>query len=83
VGLLGFPGDLNCVTDPAARQTTYLMLAEVCFQLGFRKKSLSPELGRLDPYQHAAEGRVKREKPCLRMQLRRSVRLSKAWVRTV
>ena len=31
------------------------MLTEVSFQLGFRKKSLSPELGRLDPYQHAAE----------------------------
>ena len=55
VGLLGLPGDLNRVTDPAAREATYLLLAEVCFQLGFRKKSLSPELGRLDLYQHAAE----------------------------
>ncbi|MCU1294381.1 MAG: helicase [Bryobacterales bacterium] len=55
VGLLGLPGDLNCVTDPEAREATYLMLAEVSFQLGFRKKSLSPELGRLDLYQHAAE----------------------------
>jgi tetratricopeptide (TPR) repeat protein len=55
VGLLGVPGDLNCVTDPAAREATYLMLAEVSFQLGFRNKSLSPELGRLDLYQHAAE----------------------------
>jgi len=55
VGLLGLPGDLNRVTDPAARDATYLLLAEVCFQLGFRKKSLSPELGRLDLYQHAAE----------------------------
>jgi tetratricopeptide (TPR) repeat protein len=55
VGLLGFPGDLNGITDPAAREATYLMLAEVCFQLGFRKKNLSPELGRLDLYHHAAE----------------------------
>jgi tetratricopeptide (TPR) repeat protein len=55
VGLLGLPGDLNRVTDPAARDATYLLLTEVCFQLGFRKKSLSPELGRLDLYQHAAE----------------------------
>lgn len=55
VSLLGMPGDVNCVTDPAAREAAYLMLAEVCFQLGFRKKTLSPELGRLDLYQHAAE----------------------------
>ncbi len=55
VGLLGLPGELNCVTDSAARQTTYLMLTEISFQLGFRKKSLSPELGRLDLFQQAAE----------------------------
>ncbi len=55
VRLLGLPGDLNRVTDAAARETTYLMLAEVAFQLGFRKKSLSPELGRLDLYEQSAE----------------------------
>ena len=55
VGLLGLPGNLNSVTDPTARDTTYLMLAEVAFQLGFRKKSLSPELGRLDLYEQSAE----------------------------
>jgi tetratricopeptide (TPR) repeat protein len=31
------------------------MLAEVCFQLGFRNKRLSPELGRLDLFQQAGE----------------------------
>jgi tetratricopeptide (TPR) repeat protein len=55
VGLLGSAGDLHCITDLAAREATYLTLAEVCFQLGFRKKNLSPELGRLDLYQQAAE----------------------------
>jgi tetratricopeptide (TPR) repeat protein len=55
IGLLGVPGDINSVTDAAARGATYLMLTEVSFQLGFRKKSLSPELGRLDFYQYAAE----------------------------
>ncbi|MFL6417119.1 MAG: hypothetical protein ACJ74Y_15765 [Bryobacteraceae bacterium] len=55
VGLLGRPGDLNSVTDRAARDATYLMLAEVAFQLGFRRKSLSPELGRLDLYEQSAE----------------------------
>jgi tetratricopeptide (TPR) repeat protein len=55
VRLLGLPGDLNRVTDAAAREATYLMLAEVAFQLGFRRKSLSPELGRLDLYEQSAE----------------------------
>lgn len=55
VALLGLPGDINCVTDPAARDAAHLMLAEVCFQLGFRNKNMSPELGRLDLYEHAAE----------------------------
>ena len=55
VGLLGLAGDLNSITDPAARATTYLMLAEIAFQLAFRRKSLSPELGRLDLYQQSAE----------------------------
>lgn len=55
VRLLGSPGDLNSVTDPAAREATYLMLAEVAFQLAFRRKSLSPELGRLDLYEQSSE----------------------------
>jgi hypothetical protein len=56
VALLGNPGDLTCVTDPEARQTAHLTLAEVCFQLAIRKKTLSPELGRLDLYEQAAAG---------------------------
>ncbi len=55
VSLLGRPGDLNSVTDPAARDTTYLMLTEVAFQLGFQRKSLSPELGLLDFYEQSAK----------------------------
>jgi tetratricopeptide (TPR) repeat protein len=55
VALLGLPGEINCVSDPAAREAAYLMLAEVCFQLAFRNKKLSPELGQLDLYQQAAE----------------------------
>lgn len=55
IRLLGVPGDLNSITDIAAREATYLMLAEVAFQLGFRRKSLSPELGRLNLYQQSAE----------------------------
>ena len=56
VALLGQPGDLNCVTDTAARESACMMLAEVAFQLGFRKKVLSPELGRLDFYYQSANG---------------------------
>jgi len=55
VALLGTPGDLTRVTDAEARQTAYLTLSEVCFQLGIRKKTLSPELGRLDLFEQAAE----------------------------
>jgi len=55
VALLGTPGELTCITDRETRQTAYLTLSEVSFQLGFRKKSLSPELGRLDLYEQAAE----------------------------
>lgn len=54
VALLGKPGDINCVTDAAARDSAYMTLAEVCFQLAFRKKTLSPELGRLDLYQQSS-----------------------------
>jgi tetratricopeptide (TPR) repeat protein len=56
VGLLGQPGDINCVTDRAARESAYMTLAEVCFQLGFRKKVLSPELGKLDLYMQSSLG---------------------------
>ncbi len=56
VGLLGLPGDLNSVTDAAAREATYLLLAELAFQLAFRRKSLSPELGRVDLYEQSCEG---------------------------
>jgi len=55
VALLGLPGDAGGVTDPAAREAAYMTLAEVCFQLGFRKQHLSPELGRPDLYEEAAK----------------------------
>jgi hypothetical protein len=55
VSLLGLPGDLGAVTDRAARQAAHMTLAEVCFQLAFRRKSLSAELGRPDLYGQAAE----------------------------
>jgi tetratricopeptide (TPR) repeat protein len=55
VALLGTAGDLTCVMDPVTRETAFLTLSEVCFQLAIRKKSLSPELGRLDLYEQAAE----------------------------
>lgn len=54
VALLGDIGDDLSVTDQSARETSYLTLAEVCFQLAFRKQSLSPELGRPDLYQQAS-----------------------------
>jgi len=56
VELLGKPGELNCVTDQAARESAYMTMAEVCFQLGFRKKVLAPELGKLDLYMQASHG---------------------------
>jgi tetratricopeptide (TPR) repeat protein len=56
VALLGKPGDINCVMDQAARESAYMTLAEVCFQLGLRKKVLSPELGKLDLYQQSSHG---------------------------
>ena len=55
VALLGLPGDTLAVTDGPARAAAYMTLAEVCFQLAFRKQSLSPELGRPDLYLQAAE----------------------------
>ena len=56
VALLGKPGDIYCVTERAVRESAYMTLAEVSFQLGFRKKVLSPELGRLDLYHQSANG---------------------------
>jgi hypothetical protein len=55
VALLGLPGDIEALADHTAREAAYMTLAEVCFQLGFRKKSLSLELGRPDLYEQAAE----------------------------
>jgi hypothetical protein len=55
VALLGLPGDVTAVSDRAAREAAHMTLAEVCFQLAFRKKSLSPELGRPDLYEQAAQ----------------------------
>jgi hypothetical protein len=42
-------------TDPMVRHTAYLTLAEVCFQLAYRGKSLSAELGKPDLYHQAAD----------------------------
>jgi len=55
VALLGLPGDALAVTDGPALDAACMTLAEVCFQLAFRKQSLSPELGRPDLYQQSAE----------------------------
>jgi hypothetical protein len=55
VSLLGLPGDLCAVVDRTARETAHMTLAEVCFQLAFRKKILSAELGRPDLYGQAAD----------------------------
>jgi hypothetical protein len=55
VALLGLAGDFAGVMDRAARQAAHMTLAEVCFQLAFRKISLSPELGRPDLYEQAAQ----------------------------
>ena len=54
VALLGDPLDARSVIDRTTRETAYMTLAEVCFQLAFRKQSLSPELGRPDLYHQAA-----------------------------
>jgi tetratricopeptide (TPR) repeat protein len=54
VSLLGFPGDILAIRDLAARDAAHMTLCEVCFQLAFRKKSLSPELGKPDLYDEAA-----------------------------
>lgn len=55
VALLGLPGDFTGVADRAARQAAHMTLAEVCFQLAFRRICLSPELGRPDLYEQAAQ----------------------------
>ena len=55
IALLGTPGDVGAVMDPAARQLACMTLAEVCFLLAFRKQTLSAELGRPDLYHQAAE----------------------------
>jgi len=55
VAMLGLPGDALAVTDRPAREAAYMTLAEVCFQLAFRKQSLSPELGQPDLFQQSAD----------------------------
>jgi hypothetical protein len=42
-------------TDFTVRRTAYLTLSEVCFQLAYRRKSLSAELGKPDLYHQAAD----------------------------
>lgn len=62
VTLLGPPGTLAAVKDPAARQAANLTLAEVCFCLAVRNVRLSPELGRPNLFEEArrAAGRAHR-----------------------
>ena len=54
VSLLGSPFDITAVRDMAAREAAYMTLCEVCFQLAFRKKSLSPELGKPDLFNESS-----------------------------
>jgi hypothetical protein len=51
---LGRAGSLAAVTDEAARNAAWLMLAEVCFTLGVRNIKLPPELGRPDVFVEAS-----------------------------
>jgi hypothetical protein len=51
--LLGRAGSLAAVTDPAARQSAFLTLAEVCFILGLRNTRLPAELGKPDLFNEA------------------------------
>jgi hypothetical protein len=53
VTLLGPVEGPVAVTDPQARNTTYLSLAEICFTLGMRNLKLAPELGRVDLFSEA------------------------------
>jgi tetratricopeptide (TPR) repeat protein len=70
VALLGTPGDTLAVTDRAAREAAYMTLAEVCFQLAFRKQILAPELGRPDLYGQAFEGALSAHKILLSSAIR-------------
>jgi len=70
VSLLGSPLDLTLILDPATRETAHMTLAEVCFQLGFRKKALSPELGRPDVFEQACNAARLAKKPLLAHALR-------------
>lgn len=55
VTMLGTMGDPMAVADRAVREAASLTLAEICFQLAFRGKSLAAELGRPDLYAQAAD----------------------------
>ena len=55
VTLLGPPGSLAAVADPAARDTAYLTLAEICFCLALRNSHLPAELGRPDLFAEARD----------------------------
>lgn len=54
VSLLGTLGQPAAVEDEAARNAAHLTLAEVAFQLAYRKVRLSPELGRPDLFQESS-----------------------------
>ena len=65
VTLLGRIGMQAAIMDPAARQSAYLTLAEVCFTLGIRNTRLAPELGNPDLFESASIAAARALKPNL------------------
>jgi len=61
VNLLGATFDPNAVRDPALRRSAHLTCAEIAFCLGWRKVTLSPQLGNPDLFaaatHHAREAK--------------------------
>ena len=54
ITLLGVPGSPASVADEAARRSTYLMAAEICFVLAMRNTRLAAELGSPNLFAEAA-----------------------------
>jgi hypothetical protein len=65
VSLLGERRGLASVTDEAVRGAAWLTLAEICFCLGYRKLSLSPEFGRPDLFEEARKAAIQGMRPGL------------------
>jgi hypothetical protein len=62
VTLLGRPGTPAAITDPEARTTAHLTVAEICFALAMRGVRLPAELGRPDLFHEAHNAAVAAEK---------------------